>query len=229
MSSLTNIDIMKAITFSIFFCLGLTYSSILSQVDSLVYAYQSHIQMEARAISYFEVNSKKYTEKSIRYLDSIAEVHFKDLEYTKADSLFSLSLIQKLKTLEKNNLSIAYSYHRIGLTKYHLKAYDLSIENFKKSFEIRLSHLNEDHEDILKLHHHLGLSYYKLSAYEKMILHYEKIIDNKQKIANIEDSDLGEIYYQTAFAYKKSGNFKRQYITTRNLLKSPKKLKTQIN
>lgn len=141
--------------------------------------------------------------KSMAYLlTQMAKSQFKLAHYSKAlDSLRQALDIYKRVYSQRDNQRVAGVLHEIALAHEFLAQYDLALEYYELSYEIRKRLKSESKEEVESLQS-IGRIYYKLAEFVKSSDYFTRAFEMCMRLFNGDNSDMARSLHDIGIAYE---------------------------
>ena len=154
-----------------------------------------------------ERNGGKEDQETAGIYDNIANIHYTQGAYDKAQKLYLQSFNIRKKIHKEPHVDLARSYHNLGIVSNILGHYKQAVEQLLKSLEIRKEVLGEQHLDVT--YNNLGAAYKNLGQYEQAKEVYSQAIGIYKKIYGDQHPDTAGCYMNLGVVYQTLGDYKK--------------------
>lgn len=198
------------------------YTSISAYIYSISEHKKDTLTSIIKAIDLIEYTDIKHNDKTIIYLQYAMTLQLNE-NYDEAEKTY-----KDIKDLSSSKMTQSAIYGNIASLYFEMKQYDIAIEYYYKSLDLKKTIYKKSHPSIATVYHNLALVYKELKEYEKAEDLYKESLEVKINTLDSNHPALASTYNNLGTLYsswkKYSQSFKNHYLSLKmrlNLELSP--------
>ena len=177
-----------------------------ARYDSAIHNYERAAAIYQRLAA--QKDDEDVWQKYVSCYNSIGFAHSRNANFAAAQQALDLALKTGIAKFTENHLRVAASYNNFGVLYYFKGDFDHSIDNFKKSLEIRRLILGEEHPEVAQSLSNIATIYYHGNGdYDLALEYYHRALALHEKLSERALLAEASIHNNLGIAYTDKGEY----------------------